>query len=352
LFSNGKSAGIRSATSAQVFCRGCEWTNIYQQFSASGVSGCLNNSLFVDCWFHDMNQPLSTNHAIYINAPDSSHIPTNVTITGCVFDAWTSSIPIALKGDDVDDINAQGMTVVGNVFNGNLSAEAIILNHTSATITGNCFYSCNGVFGFGSQSLVVSGNSHYIASDAGLTFAAFTNCNDITAVSNTVSTPIGTALFSTGFSFVDCLNVAVQANTFIGVMRPVCLQASGVGNTSRATVKNNKFGKPAAWTYTGPHYFYGNANTYYGVAVDGGCTKVQILDNECESVNYEVYFTISSGVGQMDSIRYRSASWDVPLTAVFGYQNAAVPTNFRQYTVAAAALVPGTSGTAFAAVAS
>lgn len=335
--SNGNSACLRAASPTQVFMSGCELTNVHTNASGSLISGSLVNSVINSCWFHDNGGLLNTNHCIYLSG---ASVPQNVVISNNVFQNYTGSA-LDLTGNP-GVTPALNIDVIGNTFipaSANATSIMDVQTVFGINIVGNTF---NMTYGgtmalYSTQNFVISNNVfNMLATGANRGVAGISLVDDGTLnrgglISNNVfSAPSGLMQFGSGIQMYAAQNVSVVDNVFTGLFLGVGLNGAATG-VSYIEIRDNSFNNPIGGTNTtGPGYFYGNNNTYYGIGVDGACPHLRALDNYCQGLTYELFFTRFNFTGQTDSVKFRSASWAGSNTNTFGFQGSAAPTNVVQ----------------------
>lgn len=344
-FSNQYAAALRAGNPAQVIATQCEFTNVYQDPTANFITGALQNSTLTACYFHDNNGLVNTTGCVYLNGNTNANA-LNVTFNGCVFQNYGDNTAITLKGEAGSDF-AHALTVNGCTFSPNSHGIAAITTQTAfgVTITGNTFtvpYG-NAIALYSTENFIIAGNAVNLTSTPGNTFCILANDGSQRNANgrisgNVVSNPYQVMNFGSGVQLDNALNVVIENNTFTGVYRGVGINQDNTGLVSNITIRGNHFLFPAGWVDShGGGYYYGNYGTYYGVAVDGPVANLQVLDNVCQGLTYELLFTRFNYTGQAGAVKFRSASWPGDNTNAMGFQHSAAPTGLQQ---AASAFVP------------
>lgn len=244
-FSNGNSAGIRVPNATdQVLITDCEFTQFGTQFSASGISGTLTNSVVNRCYFHDCGvvasgPPIQTQHCIYINGPAY-----NVTVSNCLVEN-PNNAPFT-AGNSGSGTFMQNIAYLNNTISGTAIDSCIGCGEvTGCLIQGNNINisssnaPCGIYIGADNSDTLVNGNTIQFANSTaafgnmGIRFV-FTNARCV-ASNNVICTPYQTNMAGTGIQVYNCLDATITDNTITGLNRAIGVNANGIGGDEQPT---------------------------------------------------------------------------------------------------------------------
>lgn len=302
----------------------CEISNINTSASSanssgSGFSGSFVNSRIVDCEFHDTGCPINNfgpSHCIYFN----NNVWNNV-VDGCVFENIVGTNGAAIvTGTTGEMLNSVNIGIRNCTFK-DMNCQAIQGVYTTGlVIDGNEVYSQDGsgqiVVSYNCRGFVVSDNLLYSKNNStgqlvGIALVA-DNHNGLVC-DNIVINDDGNISGQYGIGMTAADTVVVRDNFIYGYCMGVEIYSvSQPGYPMKnITIKDNVIdAAPGAALYF-PHGSVLVASTGFssaGVAVNGVCDNVRILDNIVQNVAAEVAFTNGSGgVGIATNLLFRSA---------------------------------------------
>jgi len=342
----GYSAGFRMpARATRLRFMNGEVTAIHQDFSASGFTGELADSLIANTWFHNnATESSNTRHCIYINGATN---PTNVAIEGCIFNSWGGGTAVGLKGDSSGSVTgaAYNLSVSGCTFDTTGVGGSCIgpQGVQGLNISNNSFF-----FGsFGSQGIQITGDCWNFNID-GNNFMSPPTETDGVAISlangngggritnNMLAMANARYDVSSGVNvFGSVGNLEIANNTFSGMGNAILFSTAAVFSPNNVGVGNiychdNNFNIPpgAISVATGGRVVPGLsvAGQSAAIVVDGRCSTLQMLDNKSTGFTYDLVFTtnvVATGsAGQADTVQYRLIATPVVICT-----NSAVPTN-------------------------
>lgn len=333
--SNGFSGGIRASSSAtNIRYLDGEITNIHQDPSASGFSGCLSNCLIEGNYFHDTStESGGTRHCVYFNSNPGENVRGS-KVRNNTFVTYGNGAAIAFKGDGSGSATGAGysLSAVGNSFDTTstsgpcLSAQGVqgvhfVGNNVYAKQPGASLFQING----DCWNFVIDSNVFYTPHNYfGGEFIVIQGGNGGGRVSNNMFAKANSyyelcygvfVLGSTG-------NLEICNNTFVGMYCGVLLStgvsyspgAQGVGDIH---IYNNNLNIPAGGTdVTSPAgAVVGLSNGQTAAFIlDGQVKSIRIENNKVNGLNFNTVFTTGSFLGSSGNADAVQVQPFVPMT--------------------------------------